>query len=80
MLDWIEFSARFFPGHRPRHDFEALAAYGTYRRSGGGSHPTGEKTPLDSFGAYGHAPVKGNHSAAPSSALSSWENEGGKTL
>jgi hypothetical protein len=35
VLDWIEFSARFFPGHRGRHDFEALVAYGRYRRGNG---------------------------------------------
>lgn len=31
-LDWQRFSAAFFPGRR-RHDLEALAAYGAYRRS-----------------------------------------------
>jgi hypothetical protein len=30
-LDWQAFSARYFPG-RPRHDLEALTAYGAYRR------------------------------------------------
>jgi hypothetical protein len=33
-LDWTAFRARFYPGHRERHDFEALVAYGGYRRNG----------------------------------------------
>ena len=31
-LDWSAFAARFFPKTR-RHDFEALAAYGSYRNA-----------------------------------------------
>jgi hypothetical protein len=31
-LDWSAFLARFFPDRR-RHDFEALAAYGSYRNA-----------------------------------------------
>jgi hypothetical protein len=36
-LDWVSFSARFFPGRR-RHDLEVIRAYGVYReaRSAGG--------------------------------------------
>lgn len=30
-LDWVGFSARFFPERR-RHDLEALYAYGVYRK------------------------------------------------
>jgi hypothetical protein len=33
-LDWIEFCARSYPGHRERHDVAALVAYGGYRRNG----------------------------------------------
>jgi hypothetical protein len=31
VLDWQGFAAKHFPGRR-RHDFEALIAYGAYRR------------------------------------------------
>jgi hypothetical protein len=31
-LDWQRFSAKYFPG-RGRHDFEALTAYGAYKRT-----------------------------------------------
>jgi hypothetical protein len=30
-LNWDAFSARYFPG-RPRHDLDAVAAYGAYRQ------------------------------------------------
>ena len=80
MLDWIEFSARLFSGHRPRHDFEALVAYAKYRRSGSDSQPAGEKTPPVSIGTQGRVLVNGNNIAAPSTELSSWESEGGTTL
>jgi hypothetical protein len=79
MLDWIEFSARFFPGHRPRHDLEALVAYGKYRRSGDHYHPAAGETPSVSVGARGHPVVNGKTIAAPSAELSSWEGEGGTT-
>lgn len=29
---WVAFRARYFPGRRPRHDFQAAAAYAEYRR------------------------------------------------
>jgi hypothetical protein len=80
MLDWIEFSARFFPGHRPRHDLEALVAYGKYRRSGDRSHPAAGETPSVSVRAHGHPAVNGNNIAARSTERSSWESEGGTTL
>jgi len=32
-LDWDEFVDAYFPGSR-RHNLEAVASYGTYRRSG----------------------------------------------
>ena len=31
-LDWLAFTAAYFPGRR-RHDLEALTAYSAYRRS-----------------------------------------------
>jgi hypothetical protein len=31
-LDWEAFCARFYPGKRERHDFEALVAFEAYRR------------------------------------------------
>ena len=31
-LDWVAFRARQFPGRRPRHDFQAVVAYGAYKR------------------------------------------------
>jgi len=79
MLDWNEFRARFFPGHRERHDFEALVAYDAYRRSDGGTQPAGEKTPRSSGVAGGHAPTKDDSVVAPSADISNWENEGGTT-
>jgi hypothetical protein len=30
-LDWVAFRARYFPGRRPRHDFQAVVAYGAYK-------------------------------------------------
>jgi hypothetical protein len=32
-LDWDGFRARWFPGRRPRHDFQAVEAYGIYKRT-----------------------------------------------
>ena len=80
MLDWVEYCVRFFPEHRRRHNFEALVAYGTYRRSAARSHPAGEKIPPVSAGAQLRPPVNGSNIVAPSAELSSWEGEGGKTL
>jgi hypothetical protein len=48
MLDWTEFCARFFPGRRERHDFEAAAAYGAYRRTGTAAERGDEPTPQGS--------------------------------
>lgn len=31
-LDWDAFRARYFPGRRPRHDFQAVIAYGAHKR------------------------------------------------
>lgn len=30
-LDWATFSARNFPGRRPRHDFQAIRAYAAFK-------------------------------------------------
>jgi hypothetical protein len=49
-LEWTAFSAAYFPGRR-RHDFEALVAYGAYRRSGGvdtpGADDAGDRAALE---------------------------------
>ena len=42
MLDWDAFSARYFPG-RSRHDLDAVAAYGAYRK-GDDWHTSGRQT------------------------------------
>jgi hypothetical protein len=31
-LDWDAFRARYFPGRRARHDFQAVRAYGAYKQ------------------------------------------------
>ena len=31
-LEYRAYSARYFPGRRPRHDFQAVVAYGAYRK------------------------------------------------
>jgi hypothetical protein len=75
-LDWQRFSAKHFPGRR-RHDFEALTAYGAYKRP----QTTGDGAQL--VGA-GHArPLQPeactqNMSAPNSTALEAWEDEGGQ--
>jgi hypothetical protein len=77
LLDWVEFRARFFPGHRSRHDFEALVAYGTYQRGGAGPDSDGRTTPQVSVVTQLPEPVNGSNNAASSTELSSWESEGG---
>jgi hypothetical protein len=62
LLDWYAFTAAYFPGRR-RHDFEALVAYGAYRR--------GER-----FQEPEHA-TAGEADAPQSDALEVWEDEGG---
>jgi hypothetical protein len=68
-LDWEAFSAAYFPERR-RHDLEALAAYGTYRRSHSGAA-------LSSDERTGIAPGRGANGGR---ALRNWEDEGGATL
>jgi hypothetical protein len=69
-LDWSAFLARFFPNHR-RHDFEALAAYESYRNAfEQASAAAGTVTRL----AYtGRRTVEASESAA----VLVWEWEGG---
>lgn len=62
-LDWQEFSAAYFPGSH-RHDFEALIAYGSYRRSRGVDKPLPDG-----------ARVPENRSA-----LDAWEDDGGPAM
>ena len=62
-LDWSAFSAAYFPERR-RHDFEALTAYGSYRRL--------RRVP----GVDRVEPAQGG--AEESVALGVWGNEGGQ--
>jgi hypothetical protein len=62
-LDWSAFSAAYFPGRR-RHDFEALTAYGSYRRL------------RRVLGADRVEPAQGD--AEDSFAMGVWGNEGGQ--
>jgi hypothetical protein len=66
-LGWQAFSAAYFPDRR-RHDFEALIAYGAYRRSGGVDEP-----------ASAIADIAGN-GARDRAAVESWEDEGGQPV
>lgn len=66
-LDWQAFSAAYFPDRR-RHDLEALAAYGAYRRSGP-ALPSREP-----------ARIAPGAAAIGDRAVRDWENEGGATL
>ncbi|HEU0248383.1 MAG TPA: hypothetical protein VFR38_15005 [Gaiellaceae bacterium] len=69
-LDWHAFCAAYFPGRR-RHDFEALTAYGSYRRSQAVDERSAEEV------VRKREPTNG---AAGSSALQGWEGEGGAAL
>jgi hypothetical protein len=68
-LDWQAFSAAYFPGRR-RHNLEAVAAYGVYRRSHPGAVPASDEP-------VRIAPGRGVSGAR---ALRDWEDEGGATL
>jgi hypothetical protein len=61
-LDWQRFRASHFPDSR-RHDLEAIAAYGVYRRS-----PAGGPSSED---------VDATNGLTRSTALQGWEDEGG---
>ena len=69
-LDWQAFSTAYFPG-RGRHDFEALIAYGAYRRS-----RRGDESLPEGAGRPGEA----KSDAGGPAALRVWEGEGGATL
>jgi hypothetical protein len=83
-LEYRAYSARYFPGRRPRHDFRAVVAYGAYRGGFRGA-PVGSR-PIEPAGGR-YAPVKERDRAAPPSvragdaleraALQAWEGEGG---
>jgi len=65
-LDWLEFSAAYFPGRR-RHDLEALTAYSAYKHSRhAGAEPTAEPA--------------GTETGRGATAVRRWEDEGGATL
>jgi hypothetical protein len=69
-LDWEAFSAAYFPGRR-RHDLEALTAYGAYKRS----RVIGERSAQEA------ARLKeAERTAAGTSAVDAWEDEGGSAL
>jgi hypothetical protein len=64
-LDWQRFRAAYFPGSR-RHDLEAIAAYGAYKRVRA-VEPSSED-------------VEATNGRTGSTALQGWEDEGGATL
>ncbi len=68
-LDWRAFSAAYFPERR-RHDLEAVAAYGAYRRSHSGAALSSDELVRTETG----------RGAAGAPALRNWEDEGGSTL
>ena len=69
-LDWQAFCAAYFPGPR-RHDFEALTAYGAYRRLRAVDERSSEEVARIAEATNG---------AAGSTALQGWEDEGGTAL
>ena len=65
-LDWLEFTAAYFPGRR-RHDLEALTAYSAYKRSrDAGAGPSAEPAGIEA--------------GRGATAVRRWEDEGGATL
>jgi hypothetical protein len=64
-LDWERFRAAYFPGSR-RHNFEAIVAYGAYKRLRA-VEPSSED-------------VEATNGLTGSTALQGWEDEGGATL
>jgi hypothetical protein len=88
MLDWDAFSARYFPG-RSRHDLDAVAAYGAYRKGddweSGGRKTTparltlvpDESAPAE-IGAEPEGPATERLLVAVA-AEQAWEGEGGVT-
>jgi hypothetical protein len=68
-LDWQAFSAAYFPERR-RHDLEAVAAYGAYRRSHSGAVLSSDEP----------VRIAQGRGAIGARALGNWEDEGGATL
>lgn len=68
-LDWLAFTAAYFPGRR-RHDLEALTAYSRYKRS----HDAGTDSSAEPAGA------ETGQAASGATALRDWEDEGGAML
>jgi hypothetical protein len=76
-LNWDAFSARYFPG-RPRHDLNAVAAYGTYKqgrdwRNGGPQTKVGAEADARAERAGSH----GRSRIAPSSPGAAARRGGG---
>jgi len=88
MLDWDAFSARYFPG-RSRHDLDAVAAYGAYRKGddwqGSGRQATAARltlVPDESAPAPIAAESEGpamERLLVAVAAEQAWEGEGGLT-
>lgn len=69
-LDWEGFSAAYFPGSR-RHDLKAITAYGAYKRSG----VVEERSATEASRRR-----EADRSSTRTSAVESWEDEGGASL
>lgn len=66
-LDWDSFRDLYYP-HSRRHNFEAIVAYGAYKRSNHAGSPANEATNFN-----------GDASSRESLSLGEWEDEGGAT-
>ena len=66
-LDWDNFRDLYYPDSR-RHDFEAIVAYGAYKRSTHAGSPANEATHFN-----------GEASSTEAPSLDEWEDEGGAT-
>jgi hypothetical protein len=88
MLEWDAFSARYFPG-RSRHDLDAVAAYGAYRKGDDWQNSGRQTTPARltlvpdesapaEIGAEPEGPATERLLVAVA-AEQAWEGEGGGT-
>ena len=76
-LDWSAFLARFFP-NRPRHDFDALAAYESYRNALEQASAAAGSVTGPEYTRRGAAEASERAGVAPSpAAVLVWEWEGG---
>ena len=66
-LDWESFRDLYYPDSR-RHNFEAIVAYGAYKKSPHAGSKANEATHL-----------KGDASSTEALSLDGWEDEGGAT-